>query len=119
MDRISRRSFLSKGLAGVSLAATAPHFLSLSSRVFAGEPQGDRILVVLQLSGGNDGLSMVVPFEDPAYGRARRATARMRWAPLSSRSVVFARRTGITNGSSDDGAPWRRRAAPRSNGSEL
>jgi uncharacterized protein (DUF1501 family) len=75
MDTISRRSFLSKGLAGVSLAATAPHFLSLSSRVFAGEPEGDRILVVLQLSGGNDGLSMVVPFEDPAYGRARRTTA--------------------------------------------
>ncbi len=72
---ISRRSLLSKGLAGVSLAATAPHFLSLSSRVFAGEPQGDRILVVLQLSGGNDGLSMVVPYEDPAYGRARRTTA--------------------------------------------
>ncbi len=75
MDPISRRSFLSKGLAGVSLAATAPHFLSLSSKVFAGEPAGgDRILVVLQLSGGNDGLSMVVPFEDPAYGRARRTT---------------------------------------------
>lgn len=72
---ISRRSFLSKGLAGVSLAGTAPHFLSLSSRVFAGEPTGDRILVVLQLSGGNDGLSMVVPFEDPAYFRARRTTA--------------------------------------------
>jgi len=73
---ISRRSLLSKGLAGVSLAATAPHFLSLSSRVLAGEPMADdRILVVLQLSGGNDGLSMVVPFEDPAYGRARRTTA--------------------------------------------
>ena len=44
---ISRRSFLSKGLAGVSLAATAPHFLSLSSRVLAGEPLADdRILVV-------------------------------------------------------------------------
>lgn len=72
---ISRRSFLTKGLTGLSLAATAPHFLSLSSRVFAGEPLGDdRILVVLQLSGGNDGLSMVVPFEDPAYGKARKTT---------------------------------------------
>jgi uncharacterized protein (DUF1501 family) len=73
-EPISRRSFLGS-LAGVSLAATAPHFLSLSSRALAGEPaRNDRILVVLQLSGGNDGLSMVVPFTDPAYGRARRAT---------------------------------------------
>ena len=70
---VTRRSIL-KGVAGFSLAATAPHFLSLSSRVFAGEPRDDRILVVLQLSGGNDGLSMVVPHTDPAYHRARRTT---------------------------------------------
>jgi uncharacterized protein (DUF1501 family) len=31
-------------------------------------------LVVLQLSGGNDGLSTLVPFGDDAYGRARDAT---------------------------------------------
>jgi uncharacterized protein (DUF1501 family) len=74
MTTLSRRSLLSKGLAGISLAATAPHFLSLSSRVLAGEAPGDRILVVLQLSGGNDGLSMLVPVTDPAYTRARRAT---------------------------------------------
>jgi uncharacterized protein (DUF1501 family) len=76
MEHISRRSFLSKGFVGLSMAATAPHFLSLSSKVFAAEPlRDDRILVVLQFSGGSDGLSMVVPFEDPAYGRARRVTA--------------------------------------------
>ena len=74
-DQLSRRRFLSRSLAGVSFAATAPHFLSLSSRVFAAEPgRDDRILVVLQLSGGNDGLSMVVPHTDPAYARARRTT---------------------------------------------
>jgi len=74
-NRMNRRRFLSRSLAGVSLAATAPHFLSLSSRVFAAEPgRDDRILVVLQLSGGNDGLSMVVPHADPAYARVRRTT---------------------------------------------
>ena len=73
---VTRRRFLGRGLAGHSLAATAPHFLGLSSRALAGEPGGDdRILVVLQLSGGSDGLSMVVPFDDPAYHRARRTTA--------------------------------------------
>jgi len=75
VEIITRRRFFRKGLAGISLAATAPHFLSLSSKVFAGEPRDDRILVVLQLSGGNDGLSMVVPHADPAYHDARRTTA--------------------------------------------
>ncbi|MHC4668952.1 MAG: DUF1501 domain-containing protein [Planctomycetota bacterium] len=75
VEIINRRRFLKRGVAGLSLAATAPHFLHLSSAAFAGEPRDDRILVVLQLSGGNDGLSMVVPHAEPAYHRARRATA--------------------------------------------
>jgi len=77
MQPITRRSFLASGVAGLGLAATAPHFLSLSSRAFAASqpPQADRVLVVLQLSGGNDGLSMLVPFADPAYHRARRTAA--------------------------------------------
>jgi len=72
---LTRRSFLRSGLAGLSLASTAPHFLSLTSKVFAGDlaPDG-KILVVLQLSGGNDGLSMLVPWADAAYHRARRTT---------------------------------------------
>jgi uncharacterized protein (DUF1501 family) len=77
MTSLDRRHFLRGGLAGLSLAATAPRFLHLTSRAFAGEgaPEGERILVVLQLSGGNDGLSTVVPWSDPAYHNARRATA--------------------------------------------
>ena len=50
---LSRRSLLGKGLAGISLAATAPHFLGLTSRVFAADPTSDRILVVVQLSGAS------------------------------------------------------------------
>lgn len=75
MERLDRRHFLKRGLAGISLAATAPSFLHLSSAALAGDPRDDRILVVLQLSGGSDGLSMVVPHADPAYYRARRTTA--------------------------------------------
>lgn len=30
-----------------------------------------RVLVVIELSGGNDGLSMLVPYADPAYARRR------------------------------------------------
>jgi len=72
----TRRTFLGQGLAGISLAATAPSFLALSSRALAAEPaKDDRILVVLQLSGGNDGISTVVPHGDDAYYKNRRATA--------------------------------------------
>ncbi|MBL8857543.1 MAG: DUF1501 domain-containing protein [Planctomycetes bacterium] len=37
-------------------------------------PGGTRTLVLLQLTGGNDGLSMVVPFGDDVYGASRAAT---------------------------------------------
>src|SRR5687767_274993 len=81
----SRRVFLQHGLAFVSLAATAPLFIQRSARgmlaplspllsSFAGVPE-DRILVVVQLGGGNDGLNTVVPYGAEAYYRARPALA--------------------------------------------
>jgi len=72
---LTRRALLGKGVMGFSLAATAPHFLGLTSKAFAADGGSDRILVVVQLSGGNDGLSMVVPYGDPAYYRARNSSA--------------------------------------------
>ena len=78
----TRRAFLQKGLTLVSTAATAPYFLQSSAlgmtnpldvllaASVAGVPQ-ERILVVVQLGGGNDGLNTVVPFGDAAYYRQR------------------------------------------------
>ena len=43
--------------------------LAGATRLDAEAPE--RVLVVLQLSGGNDGLNTVVPFEDAEYRRAR------------------------------------------------
>lgn len=78
----TRREFVHRGLAVVSTAATIPTFLHQSAYALVdpddmplikdqpGIPQ-DRILVVVQLSGGNDGLNTVVPYGNPAYHNAR------------------------------------------------
>jgi len=70
--RLTRRRFLHRGLAGLSLAATAPQFLAATARASTEEGANGRILVVVQLSGGNDGLSTVVPWADPAYHENRK-----------------------------------------------
>ena len=65
------------GTAGVvSLSAQAPQFL-LESLAGAAEPArpGEKILVVVQLTGGNDGLNTVVPFRDDRYLSARPSLA--------------------------------------------
>jgi uncharacterized protein (DUF1501 family) len=66
---IKRREFLQIG----SLATTAlmvPKFL----KAFEGKnmvPAGNKVLVILQLSGGNDGLNTVIPFRNDIYYRSR------------------------------------------------
>jgi uncharacterized protein (DUF1501 family) len=75
----SRRDFLARGLYGIGISAGLPTFLSRTSAALTAqalqgtsvEKHPERILVVLELSGGNDGLNTVVPFGDPAYYRAR------------------------------------------------
>jgi uncharacterized protein (DUF1501 family) len=68
---LSRRDFLGRS-ALVALAPTVPAFLTRSLR--AATPQRDgRVLVVVQLSGGNDGLNTVVPFKDEGYLKNRKA----------------------------------------------
>jgi uncharacterized protein (DUF1501 family) len=67
---ISRRDFLTSS-ALVALAPTVPGFLARTAR--AAPPRRDgRVLVVLELQGGNDGINTVVPFADEGYARHRR-----------------------------------------------
>jgi uncharacterized protein (DUF1501 family) len=72
---MKRRSFvLGSGAAtGVSLGAGVPgSWMRLLAHELADSSQtGDRILVVIQLSGGNDGLNTVVPYRHDAYLKAR------------------------------------------------
>ena len=68
----SRREFLKQfGAASlVSLGATPPSFLARAAA--ANETKSDeRILVLVQMAGGNDGLNTVVPFGRDEYYKAR------------------------------------------------
>lgn len=77
----TRRDLLRLGLGGSTLLAcgtTVPTFLARSAEALAGESPGPhggggdgRILVVVQLDGGNDGLNTVVPHGDDIYHKSR------------------------------------------------
>src|SRR5436305_2432955 len=73
----TRRDFLKSSLATGSLVSwglTVPTFLSRTAAAAptAGKPGAkDTILVVVQLTGGNDGLNTVIPFKDEQYAKLR------------------------------------------------
>ena len=66
--KVTRRQFIQGGIATFTVTFAAPEFLSDLALA-----QGSRVrnLVVLYLSGGNDSLSMVVPYQDPFYATRR------------------------------------------------
>ena len=66
----SRRDFL-KSSTLLALAPTIPTFLAQTARAAKTERDG-RVLVVIQLDGGNDGINTVVPFADEGYAKQRK-----------------------------------------------
>jgi uncharacterized protein (DUF1501 family) len=70
---ITRRDLLKTSLRTSSLVAmapTVPGFLARTARAMAPERDG-RVLVVIELNGGNDGINTVVPFRDAGYQQHR------------------------------------------------
>ncbi len=82
---ITRRSLIGRGAILVASGFLAPSFITRTALALDGQ-QGftdngagvvldqtkkNRILVVLQLSGGNDGINTLVPFGDPQYSTLR------------------------------------------------
>ncbi len=78
---LNRRRFLQVG----SLASAAmmmPKFLKALERGHL-VPPGNKVLVIIQLSGGNDGLNTVIPYRNDIYYKARPSLGIKREAALS------------------------------------
>jgi uncharacterized protein (DUF1501 family) len=77
--KTNRRNFIVRSTAAgvVSLGASVPAFLTRAARAATTDQQVDkdgRILVLIELAGGNDGLNTVIPFSNDAYLEARPGT---------------------------------------------
>ncbi|REJ83217.1 MAG: DUF1501 domain-containing protein [Acidobacteria bacterium] len=73
----SRRDLLKAGAYGLGVSTGLPGLLTrvaraqTTSALDGSEKSPDRILVVVELAGGNDGLNTIVPYGHDAYYRAR------------------------------------------------
>src|SRR6266404_5842808 len=77
----TRREFLRSTLLGGAVTWTVPSFLAQTFSALHAEAadratqpvmgKDSRILVVLQMAGGNDGLNTVVPYSNDYYAKAR------------------------------------------------
>src|SRR5487761_1128282 len=66
---LTRRHLLKRSSL-IALAPTVPGFLARLARAVENKPD-DRVLVVIQLDGGNDGVNTVVPYRDEGYAKHR------------------------------------------------
>src|SRR5207245_11334966 len=121
--KVTRRQFVKGGVAAFTVTFAAPEFLCDLARA---QGTQTRNLVVLYLSGGNDSLSMLIPYDDSFY-YSRRPTLAVPKANvlqvgtdashvalglhprrprvqqiLDPRRLALARRTGYTNQSGPD-----------------
>ena len=79
--RMTRRAFLQLG-AAASVTAFLPHARA--------EAAARKLLVLVELKGGNDGLNTVIPYDDPEYARLR-----PRLAIAREQAIVLDERTAL------------------------
>lgn len=92
---ITRREFIKKSAATVTIGALMPRLWLGEGRAQANPNR--RILVVLQCTGGNDGLNTVIPFTNPRY-HALRPTLAFKEDQLKdsqSRSTIISNDFGL------------------------
>ena len=70
--KMNRRNLIKAGLTAIGGGLVVPNAFAQAAQSVAAEAAAQgKILVVLELSGGNDGLNTVVPYADDAYYRHR------------------------------------------------
>lgn len=70
---ISRRGFLQNAVGAIAVGGAMPSVMARAAAAQAadGGSKNGRILVIVTLAGGNDGLNTVVPFEQDVYYKSR------------------------------------------------
>jgi uncharacterized protein (DUF1501 family) len=76
MNKHTRREFLHNGMSFVALGIGMPTFLMEAAQAQSANGQPGvvppgKILVLVEMNGGNDGLNTVVPYLDPQYKKLR------------------------------------------------
>lgn len=69
----TRREFITQGLGLVGVGSVLPAFL-MRTALGQSTPSNDHVIVVIQMSGGNDTLSSLVPYGNAEYAKLRRLT---------------------------------------------
>ena len=67
----NRRNFLRDALGGVAAIGVGATLPECFARAVRDEATKDSILIVVQMSGGNDGLNTIIPYADEGYVAAR------------------------------------------------
>ncbi len=67
----TRRDFLTQGLGIVGVGAALPYGLANFAMAGPKAQEGQNVTVILQLAGGHDALSALVPYGDPEYNNLR------------------------------------------------
>ena len=77
MEKIARRAFIKKTVTASAGAMLLPSFLeqAVAEGFFDKPGVSKKKLVIIQLSGGNDGLNTIVPYTNPLYFKARPSLA--------------------------------------------
>ncbi len=74
MQAVTRRTFIRGGATVLSVGLAMPSVFTravVQAAGAAGSGASDRVLLVVQMAGGNDGLNTVIPYRDPLYRQAR------------------------------------------------